>query len=176
MFNRADFNRQSYNRSSSGIDQTGAALIVITAVAAAGLQHNQKGQATISLAAKAIPVLITQAQAASVIAITGYAAVIRARYCETVTAEILINAKVFYYAYGTAMVNLGGLTIPPGGELIIDTDKMTVTLDGISVIEYVSMDSDFIQILAGLNTIVYQDSSGAVRQASVRVEWKPRWL
>jgi phage-related protein len=92
------------------------------------------------------------------------------------SAGVDLGAQATYYAYGVEEISLPGLTLRPGDELVIDTDLMTVTLNGVNIARYVSMNSQFIRLLANSNTLVYQDASGQTRKATVRVEWKPRWL
>jgi hypothetical protein len=77
--------------------------------------------------------------------------------------------------YGYAVLDLEGLTLMAGGELIIDTGQMTVTLNGQDVTRYVARNSEFFKLRPGDNIIVYED--GAVnRNISYNILWKDLWL
>jgi len=82
---------------------------------------------------------------------------------------------------GEAVINLRDdqtgtwLILAPGGELIIDTEEMTVTVNSENGMEYFSMDSDFFKLLSGENIIVYSDASDT-RDVLVDIIWKDRWL
>lgn len=80
-----------------------------------------------------------------------------------------------FNAYGTEYMDLAGLQIRPGGELKIDTEEMTIELDGQNVIDFLSVDSEFFFLRPGENTIVYKDGNGT-RNAQIRILWKDRWL
>lgn len=77
--------------------------------------------------------------------------------------------------YGIDIISLPDLVLKPGQELIIDTDNMTVTLDGQNAIHLLSDDSVFFFLAQGEDLITYADNSGS-RQANLKVMWKDRWL
>ena len=74
------------------------------------------------------------------------------------------------YGLNVDFIKLEGLTLLAGDELIIDTDNMTVTLNGVNVIQYVSDDSTFFPIHA--EDEIEVNGSG---QAGLVVQWKDRW-
>ena len=77
--------------------------------------------------------------------------------------------------YGFAIIDLGDLTIPVGGDLIIDTGSMTVTLNGQDVTRFVGRNSEFFKLRPGDNLILYED--GVVnRNISYNILWKDLWL
>ena len=76
--------------------------------------------------------------------------------------------------YGIDIISLPELVLKPGQELIIDTDNMTVTLDGQNAIHLLSDDSVFFFLAQGEDLITYADNSGS-RQANLKVMWKDRW-
>ena len=79
-----------------------------------------------------------------------------------------------YHIYGTDQLELAGLVLRPGDEVVIDTDKMTVTVNGQNALKYLSADSDFFQIAPGDNTLTFTAQGG--NKADVFILWKDRWL
>lgn len=62
----------------------------------------------------------------------------------------------------------------PGEEIIIDTDKMTVTKNGESIVDQITSASTFFQLSPGLNDLIMEgDGSGKI---DIKVIWKDRWL
>lgn len=57
-------------------------------------------------------------------------------------------------------------------ELIIDTEHMTVTLNGANIIDRVSDDSAFFKLQPGENDIIVEGGT----TADVKILWKDRWL
>jgi len=76
---------------------------------------------------------------------------------------------------GAAKLELQGLNLPPGGELIIDTDVLEVLLNGIPDVDAVTGDSEFFQLRPGANRIIFMDGETA-RNLSVTMVWSNRWL
>lgn len=62
----------------------------------------------------------------------------------------------------------------PGDTLIIDTEHLTVTVNGDNVLHLIGKD-EFPELLPGENELVYIDSEGQ-RIVKIRVIWKDRWL
>lgn len=75
------------------------------------------------------------------------------------------------YGLNVDFIKLDGLTLVAGDELIIDTDNMTVTLNGVNVIQYVTDDSTFFPIHA--EDQIEISGNG---QAAFVVQWKDRWF
>lgn len=76
---------------------------------------------------------------------------------------------------GESVIDLQWLVLAPGGELIINTEDMTVTVNGQNGMEYFSLDSEFFNLLNGANTIVFSDGSTG-RNINFDIIWKDRWL
>lgn len=74
------------------------------------------------------------------------------------------------YGLNVDYIKFVGLTLVAGDELIIDTDHMTATLNGVNVIQYVTDDSTFFPIHA--EDQIEISGNG---QAAVVVQWKDRW-
>lgn len=86
-------------------------------------------------------------------------------------------AESFAEANGIKVYSRETLTIPTvgmvaGDELVIDTDLMTVTLNGASILDKVSDDSVFFALKFGENDLTF-DGTGT---ASIKVTYKDRWL
>ena len=75
-------------------------------------------------------------------------------------------------AYGQETLTVSGLDMRPGDELIIDTDHMTVTLNGANIVDRVEDDSIFFKLKSGVNDIVVEGAAAA----DIKVLWKDRWL
>lgn len=65
-----------------------------------------------------------------------------------------------------------GVNMVPGDELVIDTEHMTVTLNGENIIDRVSDDAVFFKLMSGINDITVEGGT----TADVRIVWKDRWL
>jgi len=63
--------------------------------------------------------------------------------------------------------------IAAGEVLVINCKAKTVELDGVNVIH--NWSGSFPDLLAGLNTLVYDDGEGA-RALSIQVAWQDKWL
>ena len=79
--------------------------------------------------------------------------------------------NIFRYEH----IHLPTLSIPVGGELIIDTDDMTITLNGQNVMRHLSRDSEFFLLNPATNEIVYT-SGNQNNRANINILWKDAWL
>ena len=80
-----------------------------------------------------------------------------------------------FLIYRYEHIYLPALSIAVGGELIIDTDNMTITLNGQNVMQHLSRDSEFFLINPAINETVYT-SNNANNRADIRILWKDAWL
>ena len=74
--------------------------------------------------------------------------------------------------YGFVTMVIEGVNMVAGDELIIDTEHMTVTLNGANIIDRVSDDSAFFKLQPGENDIIVEGGT----TADVKILWKDRWL
>lgn len=74
------------------------------------------------------------------------------------------------YGVNTEFLKFVGLTLHAGDELVIDMDNMTVRLNDVNVIQYVSDDSTFFKLHTN-DQIQYQ-GNGTIGYA---IQWKDRW-
>jgi hypothetical protein len=75
----------------------------------------------------------------------------------------------------SAKLELIGIDLAPGGELIIDTDALEVLLNGTENVDAVSGDSDFFRLVPGSNRVVVMDGETA-RELDVTFVWSNRFL
>jgi hypothetical protein len=178
MFNRGNFNQAKFNASSDAHGYvSGAVALRLTTAGKIGRIRPVAGTSPLNLSASCKPTLIRPLPAQTLeMRLGAQGKVVRKRPLSAQAAALNLTARADYHAFGTEEFALPGLIVRPGDELVIDTDLMTVTLNGVNIARYVRMNSQFIKLLAAGNTFVYQDKSGATRKADVRVEWKPRWL
>lgn len=93
----------------------------------------------------------------------------------TGTSLFTLLAEAIQSVQGEAVITLEGLVLAPGDELVINTQDMTITLNGQNGTEHFSADSEFFTLLSGENTIIYSDGE-ASRKINLDVIWKDRWL
>jgi len=74
---------------------------------------------------------------------------------------------------GTAKQIVYSGTLGVGDILVIDTDEMTVELNGVNVTRYFS--GEFFTLFIGANEIEYMDNEAA-RTVEVRIAHQDRWL
>lgn len=77
--------------------------------------------------------------------------------------------------FGVSIISLADIVLKPGQELVIDTENMTVTIDGENAIHLLSDDSDFFFLAQGENIITYSDNANS-RNINLKAMWKNRWV
>lgn len=90
-------------------------------------------------------------------------------------AEMEMLGEANQVISGESIIVLEGVALAPGDELIIDTEKMTVTINGINGMKHFSVDSEFFTLLNGDNVVIYSDNQ-TVRDVNIDIIWKDRWL
>jgi hypothetical protein len=178
MFNRSAYNKTNFNRINAGASGniSSNALLSFSSAAEAGRIRKAGADSNISFGMTINATRIVPIHPATAEISLGTSCKLQKRVSVYSSADISLGMQTVYYAFGVEELSLRGLVLGPGDELVIDTDLMTVTLNGVNVTRYVNGNSKFIKLLAGNNTLVYQDGSGLSREAAVRVEWKARWL
>jgi hypothetical protein len=114
-------------------------------------------------------------ETASIIKITTTGAGTRRFSAIAESSPLTLNAKGAVTMLGYATIALPGIVIPPAGTLVIDTEQMTVTLNGDDLTRYFSADSEFFKLKPGDNIIVYEDGADS-RSVSYKILWKDLWL
>jgi len=104
-------------------------------------------------------------------AVTGYAAfpALGAGICPDVSMTLL-NQGVALTVNGEICSFLGPIDV--GKKVYIDTDRMTVQLDGSNALRY--HDGGFPVLVAGDSTVVYTSPNGC--RAKVKINYNERWL
>ena len=100
---------------------------------------------------------------------------IRSLFANAPETKLSLEVLGMAEMYGYAVLDLEGLILPIGGNLIIDTGEMTVTLNGQDVTRYVSRNSEFFKLRPGDNVILYEDGVQS-RNISYNILWKNLWL
>ena len=75
------------------------------------------------------------------------------------------------YIVGNEFLILDGITLAAGDDVEIDTERMTLMINGINGIPYLTDDSTFFMLSD--NDIIHIEGSGT---ATVTLLWKDRWL
>lgn len=175
--NRQPYNRSGFNRTAEASQSaSGIALMKMGATASANRDIKMlTTQAVLTLvgATDATNVKRNSGKIAMVMASNGNAAL--ALDVGSGLSQLVMAAFADFIVQGEAVINLPGLVLAPGDELVINTIDMIVTINSQNGMRYFSMDSDFFSLLNGANTIVYGDLAGS-RNVSVDVIWKDRWL
>lgn len=79
-----------------------------------------------------------------------------------------------YYVENIDLSNLTGIVLAPGERLIIDTDSMEVTINGVNKIGFLTSGSTFFK-LGSSGTIIYSDTD-TEREALLTVGYADRWI
>ena len=165
-FNRGHFNRPS--RAETALYATTS--ISIGATAAAGRRRNLSAVADVRVAAESSLLRVWVLGASSAINIGGGGDAQRIRIVAVRPANIVVDAVAKApQSILTDYIAIVG-DIPPGGVLVIDTDKMTATLNGENVAYMLTDDSSFFELVSGENKLKVADA------CTLKVEWKDRWL
>lgn len=85
-----------------------------------------------------------------------------------------VTSKSFN-TYRYEYIKLPDLVMKTGDELVINTDEMTVTLNGQNVIKYLSRDSEFFLFNPHENDIIYK-SGNTSDKVDIKILWKDAYL
>lgn len=174
MYNRTTYNRSGYNRididefiwSAEAFGQSGAAAYII-------VTRRLTGNASAVGSASGDIVRIFAMQGDISAESVGIGRIIRIRSFSSEVEAISYAKATGLVSYGTEILAFSDdLTLQPGDELIIDTDAMTVTLNGENAVAYVTDDSIFFKLAPGDSTLNFAGGD----QADIRILWKDRWL
>jgi hypothetical protein len=145
MYNRTPYNKTTYNRTTS---------IVFEWLATANAEYRS-------------PLLRPpEAEAGSV------GDYIRTLFFSALAEAVATASGTGVSTYGSVTMVIEGVNMVAGDELIIDTEHMTVTLNGANIIDRVSDDSAFFKLQPGENDIIVEGGT----TADVKILWKDRWL
>ena len=171
MYNRTPYNRTQYNRkarfvfewtaTASAESGSGGALLIIRYLA---------GAAESSGSGEVVRVLLFTAEAEAVAEAVGD--YIRTLFFEGDAIAEANASGTGVSTYGQEVMVVEGVNMVAGDELIIDTEHMTVTLNGVNIVDRVSDSSVFFKLMSGVNDIIVEGGT----TADIRILWKDRWL
>ena len=171
----ADMSLDPAGELNAAVSYIGSAVISLETLADLNKAHGLQGDADIGLAAAgtlntAVPFRGNPDMAFTagghlnrVFGLGGNSNIIFAVYNE--------GFNIFRYEH----IHLSGLNIPVGGEIIIDTENMTITLNGQNVMRHLSRDSEFFLLNPARNELVYTTANQNDR-ADIRVLWRDAWV
>lgn len=173
MYNRTPYNRTPYNRSEVFAFEwlstvyadaaTTASLLIIRRFAASV-------EAVASASGNFIRVLFFDSGAeATTEAIGVY---IRTLFFASEVDAIAYASGTGVSNYGSVTLVIDGVNMSAGDELVIDTEHMTVTLNGANIVDRITDASAFFKLMSGENEIIVEGGT----TADIRVLWKDRWL
>lgn len=177
MFNRQPYNRGKFNRASgqttgaSGISLLKLGVNTVAAmrtIAASGISN-------LSLKQQSVGTVVKYSVAAAALSLKTTGKGIKEFLVTVNPAGLVMKSAASQTLSGEASINLQGIVLAHGDELVINTCDMTITLNGENAMEYMTSTSEFFNLLTGLNTIEYSDGSEA-RTINFDVIWKDRWL
>lgn len=176
--NRRPFNRAGFNRLSQTTQGAGGITLMKMKAAPVTAQRDivallNPASSKMTGTCKATNVKYAGGSAALIMSGSGKAT--RVIYASAGYSKMIMSGSADSIVQGEAVINLTGLTLAPGDELIINTIDMTVTVNGQNGMQYFSLDSDFFSLLNGANKIVYSDAVSS-RKVLVDIIWKDRWL
>jgi hypothetical protein len=173
MYNRTSFNRTPFNRkarfefewtaTANAETGSGGSVIIIRYLGGSAAAES-------SATGEIIRVVLPSGVAEAVTEATG-------DYIHTVFLEGETEAVTYangssLSTYGQEVLTIEGVNMNAGDELIIDTEHMTVTLNGVNIVDRVSDASVFFKLKDGVNEIVVEGGT----TADIKILWKDRWL
>lgn len=173
MYNRAPYNRTAYNRTLSIVFEwlttanaeadTSATLRIVRYMGGSAVAVSS---ASGEYVRAFLPSALAEAEAGS---IGDY---IRTLFFSALAEAIATATGAGVSTYGSVTLVIEGVNMVAGDELIIDTEHMTVTLNGANIIDRVSDESAFFKLQPGENDIIVEGGT----TADVKILWKDRWL
>ena len=177
MFNRQPFNRGKFNTSSlQSLGANGIGLMVMKTNLVPGSRIiNASGKSNLIMNGLMKGTNVKYNKGIADLYLGGSIDATKIFIADTDIANMLMTTLGNQNLTGESNIDLTGIILKPGDELVISTCDMTVTINGQNAMEYFSSDSDFFTLLNGLNTLEYRDSN-SMRNISFDVIWKDRWL
>lgn len=173
MYNRTPYNKTAYNRTTSIIFEWLATANAETETSAAVkiVRHFSGAVEAVAVSSGVIirvvlPTALAEAEAESV------GDYIRTLFFSALAEAVATASGSGVSTYGSVTMVIEGVNMVAGDELIIDTEHMTVTLNGANIIDRVSDESAFFKLQPGVNDITVEGGT----TADVKILWKDRWL
>ena len=173
MYNRTPYNKTTYNRSAKIIFEWLATASAETESAAAvKIVRYLGGTVEAVTAASGVIVRVVLPSAVAEAETGSVGDYIRTLFLSALAEAITASSGTGVSTYGSVTMVIEGVNMAAGDELIIDTEHMTVTLNGANIIDRVSDESEFFKLQPGLNDIIVEGGT----TADVKILWKDRWL
>lgn len=177
MFNRQPYNRGKFNTPSVQTASNSGISILKLAGNEVPPQQDMTSFGTTAM------VLRTLNDAVNIKSSSGIAGLLldskgiqtKIHYGLTNPSDIQLQTKGEHTLAGEELINLAGLVLKPGDELVIDTCEMTVSVNGQNMMKFVSNASEFFSLLPGDNELIYTDGV-TTRKVSIDILWKDRWV
>lgn len=173
MYNRAPYNKTAFNRTTSIVFEWLATANAETDTSAALKVIRYLGgsvEAITSAAGMFVRILLPSALAEAEAGSTGD--YIRTLFFSALAEAVASAIGAGVSTYGSVTMVIEGVNMVAGDELVIDTEHMTVTLNGANIIDRVSDESTFFKLQPGENDIIVEGGT----TADVKILWKDRWL
>ncbi len=177
MFNRQPFNRGKFNvQTTQSIGNSGIGLMLMKVNPIFSTKIiSAKGASGLSMGQYTIGTIVKYDNSISNMMLKGEGEGTKVYITKSDISNLVMGTDANQLLSGESVISLEGLRLNPGDELIINTCDMTITINGQNAMEYFSDDSEFFNLLSGLNTLIYSDSNSS-RNISFDVIWKDRWL
>lgn len=173
MYNRTPYNKTAYNRTTSVIFEWLATAEAETETSATVkiIRYLDGAVEAVAIASGVIvrvvlPSALAEAHTESV------GDYIRTLFFAALAEAVSTASGTGVSTYGSVTMVIEGVNMVAGDELVIDTEHMTVTLNGANIIDRVSDDSVFFKLQPGINDVIVEGGT----TADVKILWKDRWL
>lgn len=177
MFNRQPYNRGKFNVSSSStIGNSGIGLMLMVSNPVPGSKIiSARGITGLELGQKTVGTILKYDRGISDLRLDSLGEGTKVFIISSEISNMAMKTEANQLLSGESIITLEGLNLEPGDEIVINTCDMTITINGQNAMEYFSDDSEFFNLLGGLNTLVYSDGN-STRNISFDTIWKDRWL
>lgn len=177
MFNRQPYNRGKFNTpSTSSVGANGIGLMILNGGPVQGSRLISANGLAILYMKHDVDATINKNDIGNTaLTLNGFSNGTKRFMVSSDISSLVLGTEANQMLSGEAVINLEGIILKPGEELVINTCDMTITINGQNAMEYFSDDSEFFNLLSGLNTLIYSDSNSS-RNLSFDVIWKDRWL
>lgn len=174
MFNRSLFNRAPFNRYELAFVWSGKADIICDTSGTSHVYRAGAGAANIVCdASGVIHITYRGAGAADVITDTA-GSFVRIRFGAGVADVICTTTGANLYVYSKKTLELVGINMVVNDVLTVNTDTMTVLLNGVNVNHLLTDDSFFFLLKRGVNELTV--IGGESDTAAIEVNYRDRWL
>lgn len=174
MYNRTPYNRTAYNRKKGSVFEWLAVATAETESSGAILiirYFEGEAEAVAESSGVVVRTVLLESTVAEATALA-FADYIRRVFLSGEAEAVAESSGGSLSTLGQEILILEGLNMKSGDELKIDTEHMTITLNGVNIIDRVKDESVFFKLKSGINDIVIEGGS----RADIKILWKDRWL